>query len=241
MTTTRTPLSLAAAILAAALLAGCSSSSNDDPEAQLRLLHGAPSSPNLDVYVNSDPFALNLPYKGAVPYETVDAEGIQVRLAVAGTQTVLLDTYPVLGDDNHFTMIVINPAPTTQVLLIQTEPTDLPSGRAAVRVAHAAPGAPAVDFYITAPAAELATATPTYTNVGYRASVPAVPLVAGPYQIRVTPTGTRTPIYDSGPITLSEGQDLMPVLLDQPQGPGTLTLVVLPDSGQAFEWKDTGG
>jgi hypothetical protein len=241
MTTRRSALSLAAAVLAAGILAGCGGGSDDGPESELRILHGAPGAPNIDIYVDSELVAGNLPYKGTLGYAEYNGEGVQVRLAVAGTQTVLLDTYPVLGDDDHYTMIVINPPPNIQTLLIQTEPTDLPSGRGAIRVAHAAPSAPAVDFYVTAPGADLAGATPTYANVGYRGSVPAVPLVAGPYQVRVTPSGSKAPIYDSGTVTLSEGQDLMPVLLDQPQGPGTLTLVVMPQSGTAFEWPAVGG
>jgi hypothetical protein len=70
-----------------------------------------------------------------------------------------------------------------------------------VEVVHAAPGAPPVDIFVTAPGAPLAGAAPIAggaTPFGANSGQLEVP--AGNYQIRVTAPGSTTPLFDSGTV-----------------------------------------
>lgn len=67
---------------------------------KLRVVHGAPSAPNVDVYVtapgadiaNLVPTLSNVPFKAASGYLEVPAGTYQVRVTVAGTKDVAIDT-----------------------------------------------------------------------------------------------------------------------------------------------------
>jgi hypothetical protein len=52
------------------------------------------------------------------------------------------------------------------------------------------PTAGAVDIFVTAPNADLATATPTFANLAYQVASAYVPVAPGTYQIRAVPAGT---------------------------------------------------
>jgi len=69
-------------------------------QVSLRVVHGAPSAPNVDVYVtapdasldSATPVLSNVPFKAASGYLVVDEGTYQVRVTVAGTKTVAIDT-----------------------------------------------------------------------------------------------------------------------------------------------------
>lgn len=67
---------------------------------KLRVVHGAPSAPAVDVYVTAPGADLNaatptlasVPFRAASDYLEVPAGNYQVRVTVAGTKTVAIDT-----------------------------------------------------------------------------------------------------------------------------------------------------
>lgn len=67
---------------------------------KVRVVHGAPSAPAVDVYVtapgasltSATPTLSNVPFKGVSAYLPVDAGSYQVRVTVAGTKTVAIDS-----------------------------------------------------------------------------------------------------------------------------------------------------
>ena len=61
--------------------------------------------------------------------------------------------------------------------MLEDDRTAPPAGNVKVRAVHGAPSAPAVDVYVTAPGADLQTATPALTNVPFGA---ASDYLAGP-------------------------------------------------------------
>lgn len=86
--------------------------------AKLRVVHGAPSAPNVDVYVTAPnaelgptPTLANVPFRGASDYLEVPAGSYRVRVTVAGTQTVAIDTGAVaLAAGDVFTAIAVDNA-----------------------------------------------------------------------------------------------------------------------------------
>jgi uncharacterized protein DUF4397 len=72
-----------------------------------------------------------------------------------------------------------------------TDPTPAPgAGQVAVRIVNMSPTAGALDFFVTAPNADLSTATPIAANLAFHGESPYVNLAAGTYQIRAVPAGT---------------------------------------------------
>lgn len=68
---------------------------------KIRVVHGAPAAPGVDVYVTT-PFETlegktatlsNVPFKGVSGYLTVPVGNYQARVAVAGTRTVAIDSH----------------------------------------------------------------------------------------------------------------------------------------------------
>ncbi len=64
------------------------------------------------------------------------------------------------------------------------------SNQTRVRVVHLSPTAGNVDIFLTAPNADLAAATPTLSNVAYRAASAYLLMTPGTYQFRAVPAGT---------------------------------------------------
>jgi mannitol/fructose-specific phosphotransferase system IIA component len=68
---------------------------------KLRVVHGAPSAPEVDVYVttpfesldNRTPALTNVPFKAASGYIAVPPQMYQARVAVAGTKTIAIDSH----------------------------------------------------------------------------------------------------------------------------------------------------
>lgn len=90
----------------------------DAGNAKLRVVHGAPSAPTVDVYVTapnaplgSTPTLRNVPFRGASSYLEVPAGSYRVRVTVAGTDTVAIDTGTVpLADGDVITAIAVDKA-----------------------------------------------------------------------------------------------------------------------------------
>lgn len=68
---------------------------------KLRVMHGAPGAPEVDVYVTGpfetlmgkDPVLARVPFNAASGYLTVPVATYQARVAVAGTKTVAIDSH----------------------------------------------------------------------------------------------------------------------------------------------------
>jgi hypothetical protein len=225
-------------VLSAAMLAACGGGGGGAGSANLRVLHASPDAPAVDVLVRGTRIVSNAKYKDASGYSSVDAGDTEIKVNAAGTQTTVLSATPSLGRDKSYTLIAANKLAVIEPLLIEDEASAIPAGSARLRVVHAAPSAPAVDVYVTAPGTAIASATPTLTNVAFKAYSSALPVPAGDYRIRVTATGSRTPVYDSGKIALAAGQDLLAVAVDQKEGLAPISLIALPASGASLEIVD---
>ena len=118
--------------------------------------------------------------------------------------------------------------------LIITNPSDerIQEGYFRAQVVHASPSAPDVDVYVTTPDAELAGSAPVNgvdTPLGFEEFTVRLEVPADTYQIRITPDNdTDTIFFDSGPLPLPAGADLMIVAVEN-TGPGDtpVQLVVL--------------
>lgn len=119
------------------------------------------------------------------------------------------------------------------------DPTPAPgAGQVAVRIVNMSL-APAMDFFVTAPGADLSTATPTAANLGYHGESPYVNLAAGTYQIRAVPAGTAPALRSASvvinftppatPAPFPAGSARTIVAADAAAGGSPLRAFLLPD------------
>jgi len=81
---------------------------------KLRVVHGAPGAPEVDIYVTSpfetlmgkDPVLSRVPFNAASGYLTVPVATYQARVAVAGTKTVAIDSHRLVTWANMVRTIV---------------------------------------------------------------------------------------------------------------------------------------
>jgi hypothetical protein len=101
-------------------------------------------------------------------------------------------------------------------------------------VVHAAPDAPAVSVYVTAPGADLAGASALGT-FSFGEDLGPVEVPAGSYQIRVTLAGNPAAVvFDAGTVALPAGADLLlAAVANTTTGPAPITLLVNDGTTQA--------
>jgi len=80
----------------------------------IRVLHAAPSAPAVDIYVGApgdslsemDPLVGQLPYRAFTGYEGVFAGAKQIRVTIAGTLDVVIDSGEITLDDGQIVTVV---------------------------------------------------------------------------------------------------------------------------------------
>ena len=218
---------------AAAFAAGCSDDddSNTGPatEAGMRVVHASPDAPSVDVLVDDAQVLTAVPYLGSSSYLDVPAGSRNVKVNAAGTSTTVIDADLPLTAGTDYTVIAGGSVSDIAPILLEDDRTAPPTGNIKVRAVHGAPGAPAVDIYVTEPGADLQAATPALTNVPFGAASDYLTAPAGDYQVRVTPAGSKTVVIDSGPLTLAAGQVRTAIAVDSPGGGAPFDLLVLQD------------
>jgi hypothetical protein len=126
-------------------------------------------------------------------------------------------------------VIAAGPVSGIAPIVLQDDNSAPAAGNVKVRAIHGAPSAPAVDIYITAPGADIQAETPALTGVEFGDVADYIEAPAGDYQVRVTPTGTKTVVIDSGTLTLASGQVRTAIAVDAAGGGAPFDLLLLPD------------
>jgi hypothetical protein len=100
---------------------------------------------------------------------------------------------------------------------------------AKVRIVHLAPSAGLVDLYVTAPGADLATATPAFAGVDFRDETGYVSLAGGSYDVTVTVASTKVAAIGPATVTLSDGGVYTAAARDAAGGGAPFGLILLDD------------
>ncbi len=148
------------------------------------------------------PFGVNLTYTQSTPASLGAPNTALYSAILAGARTLVLkrtaDTNTTIAtiaftmnDGQDRTIYAVGGAGGSAVttFLTSDENTAVPSGQTRVRVVHLSPTAGAVDIFVTAPGADLSTATPTIANVANQSVSNYLTVAAGAYQIRILPAG----------------------------------------------------
>lgn len=194
----------------------------------LRAVHASPDAPDVDVEVNDMTALQNVTYTQSSPYTEVPSN-LNVKIKVAGTDNVVIDEDLELEPDDEHTLLAVNTVENIEPLLLFDDNTPPASGNSKARALHAAPGAPNVDIYITGPDDDISVLPPTLMNIPFLAESDYLEVPSGDYRVRVTPTGTKTVVIDSGTITLEDGQIRTIIAIDADGGGAPFSFLILED------------
>jgi hypothetical protein len=223
---------LTLALLATFAVAACSDDDNVTAPvttARLRVVHASPDAPNVDVLVDNTPALTNVAYKVASNYLDVPSGSRNLKVRATGTTTVVIDGNSTLAEGVFYTVLATGRVASIAPLVLTDDQTSPASGNIRLRLVHASPTAGNVDIYVTAPSADIATATPTLANVPFRAASGYLEVPAGTYRVRIAPAGTRTVAIDVNNVVLVAGQVRTAVAVDAPGGGAPLGAILLAD------------
>ncbi len=204
---------------------GSSNSNSAAPQpAQLRVTHASPNAPKVNVYIDGELALEAVDFKassGLVNFEEPGTIEVEVRgilpdmseVLVIGPAEITLEegirtdvvAYDTLFDDSG--ALNIKPA-ILDPITIEEDITDV-----RVSVLHAAPMVADVDIYVTTPGDDIANTDPIDADFGDAAG-PVALEADTEYQIRITPDGSDTVVYDSGTLTFPAGTELLLIAVE---------------------------
>ena len=217
----RTKALLACSILPLFLI-GCSDDDDDvvqepapTPEyANVRVVHAASDAPMVNITAN-DSILNNLE---GVDYQVASSRfevetgmyDIGVTGILPGENAEVLQADVTLEADMNYDIFAVGNVSddTLSLLTVTSMETAVDAGNAQVQIVHAASMAPTVDIYVTAPDTDITTEQPLVT-AEFTDATDLIQVPAGDYQIRITPAGETTVVYDSGTVNLADGADLL--------------------------------
>ena len=225
-------LKLIAAATATALVAACGGGDTEDRldvrDPVVRFIHAVPGAANVSFYRDSSaqPPA-NVAYKSVSRYYDVSNSPAQWSVRPAATPATVLasaNVNPSQGDRYTFVALPGSSAGSVALSVIE-DPYNkgLLTDKARVRVMHASPAAPAVDVYLIQPAQDLATATPTLSNLGYGAAQPAsgadsLEVPGGSFRLVLTLAGTKTVVFNAPTVSIANNADRLLLAIPGPSG-----------------------
>ena len=245
--TRRQWLGMTAAIAGSALLAACGGGDSYNPpppvaSASIRVVHASPDAPPVSIQLNGTPAVETLDYKSGTAFIAALPRAITVAVdaKTPGTPTRVIGPVSLtLAENTEYTVVAVGPAASIEPLVLSRTKAPVAAGAARVQVLHAAPNAPNVRVYVTAPGADL-TASAPLGSFSFKGSLGPVEVPAGSYQIRVTPGNAATPVlYDSGTVALAAGADLLvSAVQNTGLGAAPISLALLTATGQSAELLD---
>jgi Domain of unknown function (DUF4397) len=232
------------ATASAGLLAACGGSDDDSfddradiADPKVRFVHAVPGAPNVTLQRNgtAESAVTDVAYKYASQYYDVSTENYTFSLRTSSGDAELTNITVNADRGNKYTLVAL-PTDSGVELLTIRDPFNksVTSDDARVRVLNAAANAEAFDVYITAAGADLTTATPRISALGYKSVAPesgddSVEVEGGTYQLRLTPAGSKTPFFDQTVTAPADGDWLLVALPDQATPNSVRVLLVRSD------------
>ncbi|ATC96623.1 DUF4397 domain-containing protein [Pseudoalteromonas tunicata] len=182
----------------------------------LRVLHASADAPLVNVKVNNNIVVEGADYSVGSTFFELDAASYSVAVDAIlpdETATVIGPVDLDLMGNKQYSVVALGTVAksTLEPLIISRDVTELASGNVRLQVLHGAPDVPQVDVYVTPPDVALSNENPLLSNVAYKTYSDALDVPVGDYQVRITLTGQKDVVYDSGTLALGEGTDLLVV------------------------------
>ncbi|MGH7629582.1 MAG: DUF4397 domain-containing protein [Gemmatimonadales bacterium] len=230
---------LSAAALALPLLAGCGGTDVNpfDPtrDAKLRLLHASSAPGGQADFLLAGVRAARLDYGQPTNYLTVSAGTLAIGMQSLPDDDgnpilTFLATSATITAGQFHTVVITGPEGNVAAVTA-TEGGPPAAGNVSLRVLHAGETTAALDLYVTAPDADLNAATPLVTGIDPREVTDYQVIGTATLQVRLTTTGTKTPLIASSPTTFADRQVTTLFVVDHPTPGEPPVGFFLPDGG----------
>lgn len=212
-------------------------------QAKLRVVHGAPAVPAVDIFVTAPgaslptaptigglAFAQQAPASGQAAL-AVPGGDYQIRARVAGQTAIAFDSGRVTVPAGADLVLVAVPddgpsnSPIQLLLVPRTGSTGfIRDARANLRVAHFSPNVPAVDVFLKAPGAANADSNRVLSGVTFPQDSSFLPVLAGTYDASVALAGTLTGVLNLNGATLARASNTSVFAIGLLNGTGTQEL-----------------
>ena len=165
-------------------------------QAMLRVVHASPDAPPVDVIVDDNKVFTDVSFKEITPYVPLDAGAHNVRVVRAGTdEPAVLQATVNLQPESFNTVAAVGRLENIRAVPLVDRNCLPASNRAAVRVVHASPNAPAVDVAV-------ADGPVLFNNVAFPNATDYRTVEAGAVNLPVRQAGTQTTVLDVPEVTL---------------------------------------
>ncbi len=224
-------ITLAALLVLPLAIAGCKISSiNYFPPkaAHVRAVNVVADAPSIDVSIDDTVTWPGLAFAGSTDFVDHDNVSTTFTARLAGVASPLVQAGYSLAGEQTYTLIAYGETSAPSLLLLPDVTIQPGSGRTQVRLINTAPGIGPVDAYITAPGTDITNVVANLVSVDYSNVTVSLQFASGTYQMRLTGAGTKTVVYDSGPINLADNtsSDLIMYSLTSGRLPNLLQLDV---------------
>lgn len=215
----------------AAALPGCNSGNGVGATAivtRVRVVNLIPNAGGITLTLDTDaPVVTGLGFQQLTQYLSVTPGVHEFKVSVDGGATTLLDSQVGLATGADYTFIVYGPVEAANSILVLDPKTPIPNaGTFFLRLMDLAASAGGIDVYLTPLGADISATAPEIANATYGNTTGFVSVTAGNFQLRVTPTGTKEIIYDSG-TTLNFGEKTLVQVVAFGKGSSKLVDIVL--------------
>lgn len=168
-------------------------------KAWVRVLHGSPDAPAVDVKANDADILTDVAFGDISDYLPVDAGTYNIKVCAAGTDTCVIDADLAFADGKKYTVAATNLLADIEAQVL--EDTAAPNAeQAQVRVVHFSADTPAVDV-LTQDGA-----TTVVSDLAYPDATDYLALPAGSYDLKVCATAdTSVCPLDPGALDLAAG------------------------------------
>ncbi|MDX2148361.1 MAG: DUF4397 domain-containing protein [Planctomycetota bacterium] len=172
--------------LALALIAVAGVASSASAVSQVRVFHGSPDAPAVDILVNDAPAFTSLAFRSVTSYASLPAATYNVKVNAAGTSTTVINADLALADNTTYTVAAVNTLANIEPLVLVDDNT-LDAGKARIRFVHASPNAPAVDIAVV-------NGPVLFSNISFRGVGSYLAVDANTYDLEVRVAGTTTSV-----------------------------------------------
>lgn len=236
-----------AILLSTSVMFGLSACNDDDDdiiklpepmlETQVRVIHAGVDAPKVNVNANGAALLTDVDYAVSSGFTTVPVDtyaiGVDAQLADGSVLEVLTAELDAMAEMQYTAVAVGKVADDTlQLKLIANAVSDIATDYARVQVLHGASDVGLVDIYVTAPGVDITSQAPTL-SANFLDVSDQLEILASDYQIRITASGQKTPVFDSGTVPLQAGNDyLISAIPNAATGDSPVALLVALDDAQ---------
>ncbi|MCA9753756.1 MAG: DUF4397 domain-containing protein [Gemmatimonadetes bacterium] len=171
-------------------------------EAEVRFAHLSPDAPNVDIVVDGDGVASDVPYLAVSDYLNLPARTSSVQIFATGdTMNPVIDATVTLLPDGAYTIAATGLVADLQPLVLEDSRTGPNGSQTWVRFVHTSPDAPAVDVQVAA--------GPTlFSDVEFRQADGYLTVDSGTYDLEVRLSSNDALALEVPNVALVAGENL---------------------------------